>query len=41
MDAGYLQANIAAFDVKLSEEVLHDIDLVHAAARDPSNRPLT
>ena len=35
-----VQENIAAFDVTLSEEVLKEIDIVHAAARDPSNRPL-
>ena len=35
-----MQDNIAAFDVKLSEEAIKDIDVAHALARDPSNRPL-
>ena len=39
-DCFNVQENIAAFNVTLDEDVLKEIDVVHAAARDPSNRPL-
>lgn len=35
-----VQENIDAFNIELPDEAINEINLVHAAARDPSNQPL-